>query len=92
MRELKKRVTPAGSYLPIQVLLVSKPCKTARSLCMVSYSTNKGATIGAVFLSELCQWSHLLDLYLFPSFRTEQNEYRKNFKSANHHRQGQNYF
>ena len=88
MREIKKRETPAGSCLPIQVFLVSKQRKTARSICMVSYSINKGTTIGAVSLTELRQWSLLLDLYLFPGFRTEQNEYRKNFKSADHHRQG----
>jgi len=30
--DIKKRATPAGSCLPIQVLLVSKQCKTARSI------------------------------------------------------------
>ena len=37
----KKRVTPAGSCLPIQVLLVSKQCKTARSIRAISYSIRK---------------------------------------------------
>ena len=38
---IKKRVTPAGGCLPIQVLLVSKQYITARSICAISYSIKK---------------------------------------------------